>query len=91
MQTSISGHIFDYVTVPEYSAKEPWHRKIAELAKECHAAAAAGQTGQLESLEEKLDQATAEVLKVPTAELKAMRDELRLLRGTVPDSSEQDD
>ena len=90
-QSSISGHIFDYVAIPEYSAKDTLHNKIVELAKRCHAAANAGETGQLESLEEKLDQTVAEVLKVPSAKLKVMRDELQLLRGTVPTTSDQDE
>jgi hypothetical protein len=91
MQTSISGHIFDYVAIPEYSAKDALHNKVVELAKQCHTAAAAGKTGELENLEEKLDQTAAEALEVPIAKLKVMRDELQLLRGTVPSPSEQDD
>ena len=88
MQTSISGHIFDYVAIPEYSSKDSSHKKLVELAKECHAAAA-GETGTLENLEERLDQVAAEVLNVPAAKLKIMRHELQLLRGTVSILSEQ--
>ena len=89
MQTSISGHIFDYVAIPEFSAKNPLHMKLVELAKRCHAAA--GNTEDLEKLEEKVDQVAAEVLMVPAAKLKVMREELQLLRGTVSSPSEQDD
>lgn len=55
------------------------------------AGAAAGNTGDLETLEEKVDQVAAEVLMVPAAKLKVMCDELQLLRGTVSSPSEQDD
>ena len=91
MQTSISGHIFDYVAIPGYSSKDPLHCKVAELAEECHAASSAGQTGLIEGLEERLDRAVAEVLSIPTAKLKVMRDELKLLRGTISPVTDQDD
>jgi hypothetical protein len=89
IQGSISGHIFDYVAIPEYSPKDRLHDKVVELAKQSHAATIAGETGQLERLEEKLDQTVAEVLRIPAAKLKVMRDELQLLRGTVPTTDEQ--
>ena len=89
MQTSISGHIFDYVAIPEYSSSDASHKKLVSLAKQCHTTAIAGETGNLEILEERLDQVAAEVLNVPTAKLKVMRDELQLLRGTALDDSER--
>jgi SAM-dependent methyltransferase len=91
LQTSISGHIFDYVAIPEYSASDPLHRKVVILSKKCHKANASGQTGQIDDLEEELDQVAAEVLKIPTAKLTVIRDELQLLRGIAPPSSDPED
>jgi hypothetical protein len=79
------------VAIPGYSSKDPLHCKVAELAEECHAASSAGQTGLIEGLEERLDRAVAEVLSIPTAKLKVMRDELKLLRGTISPVTDQDD
>ncbi len=89
LQTSISGHIFDYVAIPEYSAKDPLHCKVVELAKKCHEAKASGNMGELENLEEELDERVAEVLMIPKAKSKIIRDELQLLRGITPVSSEE--
>jgi hypothetical protein len=91
MQTSISGHIFDYVEVPEYSAKNPLHREVVTLAKQCHEVKASGQTGNLKSLEKNLDQVAAAVLTIPTGKLKVIQDELQRLRGIAPSSSEEGD
>jgi hypothetical protein len=91
LQTSISGHIFDYVAIPEYSAKDALHSKVVELSKKCHEAKTSGKASQLNSLEEKLDECVAEVLKVPKAKLEIIRDELQLLRGNAPDTSEDED
>jgi hypothetical protein len=86
-----SDHIFDYVALPEYSPKDPLHAKVVELSEKCHTASDAGETRTVESLEEKLAKAVAEVLRIPAAKLQVMRDELGLLRGSVPASSDQDE
>ena len=91
LQTSISGHIFDYVAIPEYSAKDPSHSKVVELAKKCHEANASGKAGQLDSLEEKLDEVAAEVLNIPKAKMKIIRDELQSLRGIAPSLPDEGD
>jgi len=90
MQTSISGHIFEYVAIPEYSPKSPQHREVVELTEKCHLAAKAGDTAKLETLEENLDDAAAAILKVPTAKLKVIRDELQLLRGSAQTGAEEE-
>ena len=77
VQTSISGHVFDYVALPQYDSKDASHRKIVRLARDCHKADGA----KLESLEAALDEAVAITLGIPTANLTIMRDELQLLRG----------
>ena len=88
VQTSISGHVFDYVRVPAYAEKHPLHRKIVQLSKKCHAAAHKGE--DLSSHEESLDEAAAEIMQVSPAKLTFIRDELQFLRGAEP-ATQQDD
>lgn len=76
VQTSISGHIFDYVALPQFDAKDATHRKIALLARKCHEG-----KKNIGDLDEQLELAVALALNVPSANLKVMRNELQLLRG----------
>ncbi|MGI8962578.1 MAG: N-6 DNA methylase [Bryobacteraceae bacterium] len=90
VQTSISGHVFEYVAVPEYSPKDASHRKIAELARKCHLAVSTGDEN-LSTLEEALDEAVAQALHIPLVKLQFIRDELQFLRGHVQGSFEAED
>jgi len=78
VQTSISGHIFDYVALPEYASKNPLHQKVARLAKECHSAAGS----KLASKETELDEAVASLLAISAGDMKTIHDELRTLRAS---------
>ncbi len=77
VQTSISGHIFDYVAFPQFDSKDATHRDIAKHARDLHSAKAVA----VAELEERLDQAVALALYIPQANLKVMRKELNILRG----------
>jgi SAM-dependent methyltransferase len=77
VQTSISGHIFDYVAFPQFDSKDSAHRDVAKYARDLHSAKAS----DVVDLEERLDQAVALVLTVPQSHLKLMRKELQILRG----------
>jgi hypothetical protein len=81
VQTSISGHIFDYVHIPPYSASNAAHKLVVRLAKECQLTAGTND-GELARLEEELDRAVASVLNIGPTELKVMREELQFLRGS---------
>jgi SAM-dependent methyltransferase len=76
VQTSISGHIFEYVALPQFDGKDTTHRRVAKLARDCHSAS----SGQLAQIEEQLEQAVALALNIPAANLKIMRDELEAMR-----------
>jgi hypothetical protein len=77
VQTSISGHIFDYVALPQYSKGNNLHQKIATLAADCHLKSGS----KLAVLEAELDELVADILGISAANVKIMRDELDLLRG----------
>lgn len=77
VQTSISGHIFDYVAFPQFDSKDATHRDIAKHARDLHSAKAVA----IAELEEKLDQVVALALQIHQANLKVMRKELQILRG----------
>jgi hypothetical protein len=86
VQTSISGHIFDYVAFPDFNSSDVLHRKISSLALRCHKACSDNE--KLAVLEEQLEEAVALALGIPPANLKMMRDELQLLRGGGVDGEE---
>jgi hypothetical protein len=77
VQTSISGHVFDFVSLPQFSTSNPRHKMIAQLGAECHEASAA----KLLSYEKELDELVAEILGLSSQNVKVMSDELGLLRG----------
>ncbi len=83
VQTSISGHIFNYVAFPQFNSKDATHKQIAKLARDCHSAMAAA----VGTLEEKLNQAVSVALGIPPANLTVMRKELQILRGGAVDKA----
>jgi hypothetical protein len=86
VQTSLSGHIFDYVALPLFDSKDVTQRQIARLARDCHSANAK----EMGKLEEKLNQSVSMALGIPWDDLNIMHKELRSLRGggkTLPLSS----
>lgn len=83
VQTSISGHIFDYVRIPEYSAKDALHRDLAALSKRCHTLSKTSTHG-LGKAEEEIDQIVAHILNISEKKLSHIRGELEYLRGSEP-------
>jgi hypothetical protein len=77
VQTSICGHIFDYVAFPQFDSKDATHRDIAKHARDLHSAKALA----VAEPEEKLDQAVALALRIPQANLKVPGKERQILRG----------
>ncbi len=76
VQTSISGHIFEYMNIPSYSRSDLIHKEVVDIARQCHTA----RDAQLANLEERLDLAVAKALSIPAKHSKVMRKELRVLR-----------
>jgi hypothetical protein len=76
LQTSISGHIFEYVTFPQFNSKNQIHQRIAKLALACHTAG----VDKLPELDDQLEKAVALALNIPSENLLIMRDELDRLR-----------
>lgn len=76
VQTSISGHIFDYANVPRYSKNDPRHVKIAKLAKRCHEVGDAALT----VTETQLDEAVGELLALSSGQVAKVASELELIR-----------
>jgi len=76
LQSSISGHIFEFANIPRFNPKDVAHREIAQLSRKCH-------TGGKVADEEKLDAMCASLVGIAPAALKFIRKELASLRGTV--------
>jgi hypothetical protein len=72
VQTSISGHVCEFATLPVYSSRDASHRELAHLSRQCHAAAANGDAKLVASLEGDIDQSVASVWGITKAELAAI-------------------
>lgn len=76
VQTSISGHIFAYASIPRYSKNDLRHVKIAKLARQCHGASDV----KLAALEGQLDEVVGELLALSKGQLTKVASELELIR-----------
>jgi len=74
LQTSISVHVLNYVSIPKFEAKQKLHIRLAESSEACHSATAAG--SDLEPLEITNDALAAELWELSDAELKDIEDSL---------------
>ncbi len=77
VQTSISGHIFDYVAFPQFDSKNFIHLDVVKHARDLHSA----KFDSVPEAEARLDQAVALALGIPQSNSKLMRKELQVLRG----------
>lgn len=77
IQTSISGHIFDYAAIPRYAPSKKLHKDIATAAKSCHSSEGA----KLAALEKRLDELVGELLGQSAEHVQQARTELAKLRG----------
>ena len=82
IQTSISGHIFDYAAVPTFDPENPTHRALADLGEQCSAAAVDGESSALVQLEQTVDTAVAGLLGIDKRSLGDPQQSVRLLRLT---------
>jgi hypothetical protein len=76
VQTSISGHVCEYAKLPSYVPTNATHRTLVNLSKQCHAAAAKGDTKQVAALEAEIDKAAAKLWGITDDELKAIQEAL---------------
>jgi hypothetical protein len=67
----------DHVAIPFFQPKDLIHKKLSDLSKECHAAAAHGDTSSLVSLVAEIDLAAAKLWGITNSELKDAQDSLR--------------
>jgi len=72
VQTSISGHVCEYATLPVYSSTDASHSGLVHLSRQCHAAAAKGDAKRVASLEADIDQSVASLWGITKAELAAI-------------------
>jgi SAM-dependent methyltransferase len=77
VQTSISGHIFDYAAIPRYVQSNELHRRIVATAKACHSAS----DTKLPDLEKSLDKHVGQLLGLSASDVKTVATELERLRS----------
>jgi hypothetical protein len=94
--TEAHAEIIKVVPLDKFSRKNAVHCLVADLAEKCHAAAERADWDSLAGLEEKLDDAVAELWGIPGVELKAIREGLndkgarRCLRNRTAFADEED-
>jgi hypothetical protein len=86
--TGISAHVLEHVNVPEFDPSNTLHQRLSDLSKRCHAAAAAGDTDAVATLEAEVDRAAAELWGLTDEELAAVHD---ALRNTPPEEDSGED
>jgi methylase of polypeptide subunit release factors len=64
-----SMHVLRYARVPQFSAKEKGHQKLAELSRSAHEAAAAGELGEVVKIEGQIDHWAAKLWSLSDEEL----------------------
>jgi hypothetical protein len=76
VQTSISGHVCEYASLPSYSASTASHRALVNLSKASHTAAAKEDWKTVAGLEAEIDRAAAKLWGITYDELKAIQEAL---------------
>ena len=74
ISTSTSTHILQNIAVPQFNKMDDTHKRLAELSRQCHAAASKGD--QLGSLEAEVDEAAAKIWGITNSELKGIQEAL---------------
>jgi len=72
-----SPHIMEYIPIQKFTSKEPLHERLAKLSSECHNMANKQNREEVESLESKIDVATAELWGITLKELQQIQQALK--------------
>jgi hypothetical protein len=75
-----SPHVLENIRVPRFNPTDPTHQRLAELSRRAHELAAAGDKKALKAVEDKVDQAAAELWGITGEELAEIRRSLEELR-----------
>lgn len=73
ISTSTSTHVLENVAVPQFSKTNRTHAHLAELSRQCHAAAEKDDAEQIEELEAEIDTVAAKIWGITGAELKGIQ------------------
>src|SRR5271157_676310 len=71
-----SPHILEHIAIPQFSAANASHARLAALAEHCHAEAAGPNTSKVSALERELDRAAAKFWGISNQQLKAIQNAL---------------
>jgi hypothetical protein len=81
IETSISTHVFSYLSVPTFGPDQPLHRSLGELSLEAHSAAVAGDAERVAGIEAQIDDLAAQLWGLTDKELKDIQDSLADLQS----------
>jgi len=71
-----STHVLKYVAVPQYDFNSPTHLALADLSRQAHAAAAAGDAARVREIEAEVDRLAARLWGLTDAELREIQESL---------------
>jgi len=69
IQIQMGPHLLDHIALPTFTRNSKVHQWLAELSKAAHEAAASGKAGELEHIEEQIDQWAAKLWGLTDEEL----------------------
>ena len=76
IETSISAHVLNHISIPKFEPKNKLHARLAESSAACHKATASASDAELESLEAANDALAAELWGLSAAELNDIKTSL---------------
>ena len=76
ISTSTSTHVLSNVAIPRFMRTDLNHTRLAELSRQCHAAAKQGDEDKLAGLEAETDNVAAKIWNINNTELKAIQEAL---------------
>ncbi|MFH0765931.1 MAG: N-6 DNA methylase [Calditrichota bacterium] len=89
ISTSTSTHVLENIYVPKFNNNHSEHLKLAQLSRQCHIAAAKGDTGAVAAIEAEINRLAANIWGITDDELRAIQDAL-LEMGFTRNESEPD-
>jgi SAM-dependent methyltransferase len=79
IETQFSTHVLEHIAVPKFDQANPLHCQLAGLSQQAHHAAASGDLVQVQAIEEKIDQLSAQLWKLSDEELREIQESLKEL------------
>ncbi len=85
-----SMHVLDHIRIPRFDPKNKTHLRLAELSKEAHKLAKAGNEKRLREIEAEIDRVSARIWGLSEDELREIQKSLQELKGIELEGGEEE-